>query len=72
MNIESHQPEYLGLKQDMEAAFAHDREYVLTSLEVETVYLCLCRLQALEETASKGDWEGLKAYLPHPESEGHA
>lgn len=64
-----YQPNYLGLKQDLERAFTHDQQYTLCSLEVEAVYLCLCRLQALEEFAAKGNWEGLKMYLQHPDQE---
>jgi len=51
--------------QDLAPAFEASQEYTLVDLEVEIVYLSLCRLKAIEEAAMKRDWEQVTHLTPN-------
>jgi len=57
--------DFEALMQDLAPAFEASQEYTLVDLEVEIVYLSLCRLKAIEEAAMKRDWEQVTHLTPN-------
>lgn len=54
--------------QDMEPSFTTGNAYVLTSHEVEVVYLSLARLRELEQACERRDWQAVETMNPMEES----